>query len=99
MTPGYAIYSSTKAAIEQMTRVFSREIGRGISVNAIAPGPTKTDLFLNGKSEQLLANIAAANAFNRIADPVDISKIVLFLASDDAKWISGQIIGANGAMA
>lgn len=99
MTPGYAIYSSTKAAIEQMTRVFSQEIGRGISVNAVAPGPTKTSLFLRGKSEQLLAKIAAANAFNRIADSQDISKIVSFLASDDSKWISGQVIGANGGMA
>lgn len=99
MFPGYAIYSATKAAVDQMTRVFSKEIGRGISVNAIAPGPTTTELFLNGKSDELLANIAASNAFNRIADPEDITKIILFLASDDSKWISGQIIAANGAMA
>lgn len=99
MFPGYAIYSATKAAVDQMTRVFSKEIGRGISVNAIAPGPTITELFLNGKSDELLASIAASNAFNRIADPEDITKVILFLASDDSKWISGQIIAANGAMA
>jgi len=99
MLPGYAIYSSTKSAIDQMTRVFSKEIGRGISVNAIAPGPTRTELFLNGKSAELLTSIAASNAFNRIAEPADITKVVLFLASDDSKWISGQIIAANGAMA
>lgn len=99
MFPGYAIYSSTKAAVDQMTRVFSKEIGRGISVNAIAPGPTITELFLNGKSDELLKNIASQNAFGRIAEPEDITKVVLFLASDDSKWISGQVIAANGAMA
>lgn len=99
MFPGYAIYSATKAAVEQMTKVFSREIGRNISVNAIAPGPTTTELFLNGKSDEVLARLAASNAFNRIASPEDITRIVLFLASDDSKWISGQVIAANGAMA
>jgi 3-oxoacyl-[acyl-carrier protein] reductase len=99
MFPGYSIYSSTKSAVDQMTRVFAKEIGRGISVNAIAPGPTRTELFLNGKSEELLASLASANVFNRIAKPRDITKVVLFLASDDSKWISGQIIAANGAMA
>ena len=99
MFPGYGIYSATKAAVEQMSRVFSKEIGRGISVNSIAPGPTKTELFLNGKSEETLTRLAASNAFNRIADPEDITRVVLFLASDDAKWISGQTIAANGAMA
>ncbi len=98
MLPTYAIYSATKAAVEQMTRVFSKEIGRGISVNAIAPGPTATELFLDGKSEELVARLASLNAFNRIAQPEDITNIILFLASDDSKWISGQIIYANGAM-
>jgi 3-oxoacyl-[acyl-carrier protein] reductase len=98
MLPTYAIYSATKAAVEQMTRVFSKEIGRGVSVNSIAPGPTATKLFLNGKSEELVARLASLNAFNRIAQPEDITNIILFLASDDSKWISGQIIYANGAM-
>lgn len=98
MLPGYAIYSATKSAVEQMTRVFAKEIGRGISVNAVAPGPTSTELFLNGKSEEILSKLASLNAFNRIAEPEDITKIVLFLASDDSKWISGQVIAANGAM-
>ncbi|EDM36955.1 Short-chain dehydrogenase/reductase SDR [Pedobacter sp. BAL39] len=99
MFPGYAIYTATKTAVDQMTRVFSKEIGRGISVNAVAPGPTGTDLFLNGKSEEVLERLAGSNAFGRIADPRDITKVILFMASDDSKWISGQVIGANGAMA
>ncbi|WP_158973462.1 SDR family oxidoreductase [Cellulophaga sp. L1A9] len=98
MLPTYGIYSATKAAVEQMTRVFSKEVGRGISVNAIAPGPTKTELFLEGKSEEFMDRLKGMNAFGRLADPIDIAKIVLFLASDDSKWISGQVIGANGAM-
>lgn len=98
MLPGYSIYSATKAAIEQMSRVFSKEIGRGISVNCIAPGPTKTDLFLDGKSEEKIEKLKNMNAFNRLAEPKDIAKIVLFLASDDSKWITGQTINANGGM-
>ncbi|WP_024479978.1 SDR family oxidoreductase [Cellulophaga baltica] len=98
MLPTYSLYSATKAAVEQMTRVFSKEIGRGISVNAIAPGATETDMFLNGKSEEVLTKLKGMNAFNRLAKPIDIAKVVLFLSSDDSKWISGQVIGANGAL-
>ena len=98
MFPEFGLYSSTKAAVEQMTRVFSKEIGRGISVNALAPGGTSTDLFNEGKSQEKIDKLAAMSAFNRIAEPIDIAKIVLFLASDDSKWISGQVIYANGAI-
>lgn len=98
MLPTYSLYSATKAAVEQMTRVFSKEIGRGISVNAIAPGATETDMFLDGKSEETLTKLRGMNAFNRLAKPIDIAKIVLFLSSDDSKWICGQVIGANGAL-
>ncbi|MCL4119992.1 UNVERIFIED_CONTAM: hypothetical protein GTU68_001377 [Idotea baltica] len=98
MFPTYALYSASKAAVEQITKVFSKEIGRGISVNAIAPGATATELFLHGKSQETIAKISAMNAFNRLAEPIDIAKVVLFLASDESKWISGQVIGANGAL-
>ncbi|MBF8149304.1 SDR family oxidoreductase [Winogradskyella sp. F6397] len=98
MFPTYALYSASKAAVEQMTRVFSKEIGRGISVNALAPGATETELFMHGKSPEFIEKLSSMNAFNRLAQPIDIAKVVLFLASDDSKWISGQIIGANGAL-
>ncbi|MFD1551051.1 3-ketoacyl-ACP reductase [Putridiphycobacter roseus] len=98
MFPTYSLYSASKAAVEQITKVFSKEIGRGISVNAIAPGATATELFLNGKSQETIDKLSAMNAFNRLAEPIDIAKVVLFLASDDSKWISGQVIGANGAL-
>ncbi|WP_282050388.1 glucose 1-dehydrogenase [Maribacter aquivivus] len=98
MFPTYALYSASKAAVEQMTRVFSKEIGRGISVNALAPGATETELFLNGKSQEFIDKLSSMNAFDRLAQPIDIARVVLFLASDDSKWISGQVIGANGAL-
>jgi len=100
MLPGYATYVATKAAVEQLTRVFSKEVGsRGINVNSISPGPTNTELFTNGKSEEVIARLASLSSFNRIGEPEDIAKLVVFLASDEAKWINAQNIGANGGMA
>lgn len=100
MLPGYGTYVATKGAVEQLTRVFAKEVGaRGINVNAVLPGPTNTELFINGKSQEVIDRLASLNAFNRIATTEDIAKVVVFLAGDDAKWISGQTIGLNGAMA
>lgn len=100
MLPGYSTYVATKAAVEQLTRVFSKEVGsRGINVNSISPGPTNTELFTNGKSQETIDRLASLSAFNRIAEPEDIAQVVLFLAGDGAKWITAQNIGANGGMA
>jgi len=100
MLPGYATYVATKAAVEQLTRVFSKEVGsRGINVNSISPGPTNTELFTKGKPQEVIDRLASLSAFNRIGEPDDIAKLVVFLASDDAKWITAQNIGANGGMA
>lgn len=100
LTPTYGSYVATKGAVEQLTRVFAKEVGaRGINVNAVQPGPVNTELFTKGKSEELIARLNSMNAFNRLGEPEDIAKVVAFLANDDAKWISGQIIGINGAMA
>ena len=98
--PTYGIYSATKAAVEQMSKVFAKEIGsRGINVNCVLPGPTSTELFLKGKPEEVIAKLASTNAFNRLGTPEDIAKIVVLLASDESKWISAQSIGVNGGMA
>jgi 3-oxoacyl-[acyl-carrier protein] reductase len=100
MMPAYSTYVATKGAVEQMTRVFAKEVGnRGINVNCVSPGPTNTELFANGKSKELITRLAGLSAFNRIGETDDIARVVSFLASDDAKWISGQNIGVNGAMA
>lgn len=100
MLPSYGTYVATKAAVEQLTRVFSKEVGaRGINVNSVSPGPTNTELFTNGKSEEVIARLASLSAFNRIGEPNDIAQVVVFLAGDDAKWINAQNIGVNGGMA
>jgi len=100
MLPGYATYVATKAAVEQLTRVFSKEVGsRGINVNSVSPGPTNTELFTNGKPQEVIDQLASLSPFNRIGEPDDIAEIVLFLASDQAKWINAQNIGVNGGMA
>ena len=100
MLPSYATYVATKAAVEQLTRVFSKEVGsRGINVNSVSPGPTNTELFTKGKPKEVIDRLASLSAFNRIGEPEDIAKIVVFLASDDAKWINAQNIGVNGGMA
>ena len=100
MLPTYSTYVATKAAVEQLTRVFAKEVGnRGINVNSISPGPTNTELFTKGKSEETIARLATLSAFNRIGEPEDIAGLVSFLASDGAKWISAQNIGINGGMA
>jgi 3-oxoacyl-[acyl-carrier protein] reductase len=100
MLPTYGPYVATKAAVEQLSRVFSKEVGaRGINVNIVSPGPTNTALFITGKSREVIDRLAALSPFNRIGEPDDIAKVIEFLASDDAKWISAQNIGINGGMA
>lgn len=100
MMPGYATYAATKAAVEQMSRVFAKEIGpKGITVNSVSPGPLNTELFLKDKTPELVQRIAGLSAFNRIGETEDIAPIILFLAGDDSHWITGQNIGCNGGMA
>lgn len=97
--PGYSVYAATKAAVEAMTHILAKEIGsRGITVNAVAPGPVETRLFLDGKSEQQVRTIAAMNPFGRLGRPDDIAGVVAFLAGRDSGWINGQIIRANGGV-
>ena len=97
MLPNYSLYAASKGAVEELTKSLAKELGpRGITVNAISPGPTDTELFRSGKTEQQIAGMAAMAAFNRLGTPDDIAGAVALLASADAGWISGQDICANG---
>jgi len=97
--PSYSIYAATKAAVETMTAILAKEMrGRSITVNAVAPGPTATALFLNGKSNEQIEQLAKMNPLERLAEPEDIANSVSFLASADGGWINGQTLRANGGM-
>jgi 3-oxoacyl-[acyl-carrier protein] reductase len=95
----YGVYAATKAAIETMTAVLSKELrGRSITVNAVAPGPTATDLFLKGKTQEIIERFAKMNPLERLGTPEDIAASVAFLAGPDGSWINGQTLRANGGM-
>lgn len=95
----YGVYAATKAGVEAMTHILTRELrGRNITVNAIAPGPTATALFLDGKPQEVIDNLARAAPLERLGQPGDIAAAVAFLAGPDGGWINGQIIRANGGI-
>ncbi|EMD25259.1 SDR family oxidoreductase [Amycolatopsis azurea] len=96
--PGYAAYAATKGAVEAITLVLARELrGRDITVNAVAPGPTATALFLDGKDEETIARMAAQPPLERLGAPADIAEVVSFLAGP-ARWVNGQVLRANGGI-
>lgn len=96
----YSVYAATKAAVETLTAILSKELrGRSITVNAVAPGPTATALFLNDKSPELIERLSKMNPLERLGTPADIAAAVAFLAGPDGTWINGQVLRANGGMA
>jgi 3-oxoacyl-[acyl-carrier protein] reductase len=95
----YSVYAATKAAVETMTAILSKELrGRNITVNAVAPGPVTTELFLNGKSTELVERMAKMSPMERIGTPEDIASVVAFLAGPDGGWVNGQVLRANGGL-
>jgi len=99
LMPGYAAYVATKAGVEGMTMILARELrGKNITVNAVAPGPTATALFLDGKTPELIERLAKMPPLERLGTPEDIANAVSFLAGPDGGWINGQTLRANGGM-
>jgi 3-oxoacyl-[acyl-carrier protein] reductase len=99
LMPTYSIYAATKAAVETMTRVLARELrGRNITANAVAPGPTATELFLDGKPSELIDRFAKQPPLERLGQPQDIANVVAFLAGPDGSWVNGQVLRANGGI-
>ncbi|WP_416962125.1 SDR family oxidoreductase [Streptomyces sp. Agncl-13] len=97
--PGYGAYAASKGAVEALTLILARELrGRDVTANTVAPGPTATDLFLDGKDEETIARLAAQPPLERLGTPADIAEVVAFLASPAGHWINGQVIRANGGI-
>jgi 3-oxoacyl-[acyl-carrier protein] reductase len=97
--PGYAAYVATKGAVEAMTLVLAREMrGRDITINTVAPGPTATPLFLDGKEQEVIDHLAAQPPLERLGMPTDIAEAVAFLAGP-ARWVNGQVVYVNGGIA
>lgn len=99
LQPTYGVYAGTKAAVEAMTSIFAKELrGRSITVNSVAPGPTATDLFLNGKPQEVIDRLSKLAPLERLGQPKDIASAVAFLAGPDGAWINGQSLRTNGGI-
>jgi 3-oxoacyl-[acyl-carrier protein] reductase len=97
--PGYAVYAATKAGVEAMTHILAKELrGRHITVNAVAPGPVATALFLDGKSPEAVAGYAKLPPLERLGQPEDIANVISFLAGPEGGWVNGQVLRANGGI-
>jgi 3-oxoacyl-[acyl-carrier protein] reductase len=98
--PAYGPYIASKAGVEGLVKVFANELrGRGITVNAVAPGPVATELFYQGKSDEIVAQIVKQSPLERIGQPGDIADLVSFLVGPQGGWINGQVIRSNGGFA
>ena len=99
LQPTYGIYAATKAGVEAMTSVLTKELrGRNITVNAIAPGPVATELFLKGKPQGVIDHLAKLAPLERLGEPDDIARVASFLAGPDGAWINGQVLRPNGGI-
>ncbi len=97
--PTYAAYAATKGAVEAMTHILAKELGkRGITVNAVAPGPVSTELFLGDKSDEQIATVTNMIPLGRLGEPEDIARVVAFLVGPDGGWVNGQVLRANGGL-
>jgi 3-oxoacyl-[acyl-carrier protein] reductase len=97
--PGSSVYAASKAAVEALTRCHSAELGpRGITVNSVAPGVTDTEMLQHAMPQNVVKSLIAQTALGRLGKPQDIADVVAFIASDDARWITGEIIPVNGGL-
>ena len=98
--PSYGPYIASKAGVEGLVHVLANELrGRNITVNAVAPGPVATELFLKGKTDEQITQIANMAPLERLGQPADIASVVSFLAGPDGGWVNSQVLRANGGFA
>jgi 3-oxoacyl-[acyl-carrier protein] reductase len=99
LQPTYGVYAATKAGVEAMTSILTKELrGRNITVNAVAPGPTSTELFFHGKPQAVIDHLTRLSPLERLGQPDDIARVVSFFAGPDGGWVNGQILRANGGV-
>lgn len=97
--PAYGAYAASKGAVEALTMILAKEMrGRDINVNTVAPGPTSTEMFLDGKSDELVDRLAKLSPLERIAEPAEIAEVTAFLATPAGHWVNGQVVRANGGL-
>jgi 3-oxoacyl-[acyl-carrier protein] reductase len=97
--PSYSAYAASKAAVETLTPILARELrGRNVTVNTVAPGPTATPLFLDGKDQAEIEGLEKAPPLERLGTPDDVAEIVSFLAGP-GRWVNGQTVYVNGGIA
>jgi len=97
--PTYSVYAASKGGVEAMTLILARELrGRDVTVNTVAPGPTATDLYLDGKDQETIDRAAQAPPLQRLGTPEDVANVVAFLAGPDGHWINGQVLRSNGGV-
>jgi 3-oxoacyl-[acyl-carrier protein] reductase len=97
--PNYSAYAASKGAVEAMTLIMARELrGRDVTVNAVAPGPTATALFLDQNDEEKVQKLASLPPLERLGTPADIAEVVAFLTSPQGHWVNGQVLRANGGI-
>lgn len=97
--PGVSVYGASKAALESFTRSHAVELGpRGIRVNCVAPGTTDTEMLRSGMPEEARAGLVALTPLGRLGQPEDVADVLAFLASEQARWVTGQVIAASGGL-
>jgi 3-oxoacyl-[acyl-carrier protein] reductase len=97
--PSYAPYAATKGAVEAMTPILAKEMrGRKITVNTVAPGPTATELYFEGKPAEVIERAAKAAPLERLGQPKDVANVVAFLVSEEGGWVNGQTVRVNGGV-
>jgi 3-oxoacyl-[acyl-carrier protein] reductase len=98
--PGYGAYIASKAGVEGLVRVLANELrGRNVTVNGVAPGPVATELFLQGKTQEQIEQLSKLAPIERLGEPLDIARVVSFLAGEDGGWINAQVLRTNGGFA
>ena len=97
--PTYSVYAASKGGVEAMTLILARELrGRDVTVNTVAPGPTATDLYFDGKDQETIDRAAQAPPLQRLGTPEDVANVVAFLAGPDGHWVNGQVLRSNGGV-